>query len=62
MPLPTSLDPWWTAATMAAKKTTKKQSKSAFIRNQLPTASAVDIIAAGKKAGLKISAARSCTW
>ena len=40
---------------MAAKKTTKKQSKSAFVRSQPATASAADIIAAGKKAGLKFS-------
>jgi hypothetical protein len=41
---------------MAAKKTSKKSiSKSAFVRSQPATASAADIIAAGKKAGMKIS-------
>ncbi len=55
MPLLISFDPWWTAARMASKKTTKKQSKSAFVRAQPATASTADIIAAGKKAGLNIS-------
>jgi hypothetical protein len=39
---------------MPAKKTTKKQSKSAFIREN-PSLSTAQVIAAGKKAGLKIS-------
>jgi hypothetical protein len=40
---------------MAVKKTTKKQSKSSFIRKQPASMSASEIMAAGKKAGMTIS-------
>jgi hypothetical protein len=41
---------------MAAKKTTKKQSKSDFIRKQPTTLSATEVVAKGKAAGVKFSA------
>jgi hypothetical protein len=40
---------------MAAKKTSKKQSKSEFIRNQAATLSAAEVVAKGKAAGIKFS-------
>ena len=40
---------------MAAKKTSKKQSKSAFIRSQPATLSAVEVVAKGNVAGIKFS-------
>lgn len=40
---------------MAAKKTTKKQSKSAFIRSQSAKLSAAEVVAKGKAAGIKFS-------
>jgi hypothetical protein len=42
---------------MATKNTSKKQSKSDFIRNQPASLSTADVIAVGKSAGLKVSSA-----